>query len=765
MKHTAFPFLTLALAALSACSSPLPNNPPVIKDMRATTSDKTVSISASITDPDKNPLTCTVSWGDGSAPQSVDCAAVSGLTHTYSAYGSYQITLEAKDAQTSTTQSVAVVPFDQSRAPSILSFEQLALTDPFKASVGFSVDDPDAADTLTCTLDWGDGSARVNVPCARAARVTQEHTYKQGGDYAVMLLVSDGKTTTSRTLGVAVAGVNKELPQIADLVQLPADAASLTAQVRLQVKDANTTGPLSCTLNWGDTTAAETFSCENGAAMTRSHPYSTRGDYAVLLTVKNAQGLEISRTVGVKVGLPEVMNQPPTVTLSQLPTDPSSNRAQIMVNVSDPEGDALTCRVNWGDNTGNSYYACTPGTVFTLDHLYPGKGDYAVLVQVSDGKNTVSQTLGVKVGVSIVSTDPDYLVATGGSDGYIKLWNARNGRLLKSWVAFPECSASPTDAALLQAQGLNCAVNSLSFSPDGHYLAAGGDTPEIVVWDVYSGERALTIPAHKSRVYAVKYDPSGTKIASGGDDGSAKVWAALNGSLLNTLNTGGLYVKSVDFDPASRRLAVTAAEDAGSNAQVFNLTSNARQFKWSVSGFDSVLQPRFSPDGQRIADAVNLQSGYGCGRDFPSQLGIVELRDAATGAVLDTKCQPHINTFITTLNYRPDGAQLASGALFPQVKLWSAAVEPPPTITGQPFPNRVLRTLDGHGAQINEVNYSFDSAYLVSASNDNTARIWDARTGDFYNTLNTGTYTRTAVFGPLKNAGCGCGGPPLTDLR
>ena len=52
-------------------------------------------------------------------------------------------------------------------------------------------------------------------------------------------------------------------------------------------------------------------------------------------------------------------------------------------------------------------------------------------------------------------------------------------------------------------------------------------------------------------------------------------------------------------------------------------------------------------------------------------------------------------------------------------------------------PNRgvVVRKLEGHTGQVNSASFSPDSTFIVTASGDNTARVWNAQTGESIATL------------------------------
>ena len=57
-------------------------------------------------------------------------------------------------------------------------------------------------------------------------------------------------------------------------------------------------------------------------------------------------------------------------------------------------------------------------------------------------------------------------------------------------------------------------------------------------------------------------------------------------------------------------------------------------------------------------------------------------------------------------------------------------------IGGSPVPGLTLRhVLRGHTANINRIAWSPDGSYLASPSEDETIRIWDARSGSYVHTL------------------------------
>jgi WD40 repeat protein/DNA-binding SARP family transcriptional activator len=75
-------------------------------------------------------------------------------------------------------------------------------------------------------------------------------------------------------------------------------------------------------------------------------------------------------------------------------------------------------------------------------------------------------------------------------------------------------------------------VDSLCFSPDGKYLAIGGDDGEAEIRDLASGERILELTGHTARVTTLRYSADGRYLVSVSWDNTLKVWEASSGTEL-----------------------------------------------------------------------------------------------------------------------------------------------------------------------------------------------------------------------------------------
>jgi WD40 repeat protein len=64
----------------------------------------------------------------------------------------------------------------------------------------------------------------------------------------------------------------------------------------------------------------------------------------------------------------------------------------------------------------------------------------------------------------------------------------------------------------------------VAYSPDGTKLATGGTDGAAKVWNAETGELLATYLGHNSGVHTVGFNPSGSRLASGGRDGAVRIW-------------------------------------------------------------------------------------------------------------------------------------------------------------------------------------------------------------------------------------------------
>jgi WD40 repeat protein len=182
--------------------------------------------------------------------------------------------------------------------------------------------------------------------------------------------------------------------------------------------------------------------------------------------------------------------------------------------------------------------------------------------------------------------------ATGADRAHeIKVWDALTGREL----------------ANLTGQG---ALVSAAFSPDGRWLALGGQDGTLLLADWAASKNSARLAGHKGYVAAVAFSRNGQLLASAGvDDRQLKIWV-LDGfdpaSVLEPAKVHTLiappHLCDLGFTADNRRLVgisrdVVKMWDVGTRQEVLSLRG-APQRHW-----DPAFNPRvaFSGDGKRLA--------------------------------------------------------------------------------------------------------------------------------------------------------------------
>jgi WD40 repeat protein len=95
------------------------------------------------------------------------------------------------------------------------------------------------------------------------------------------------------------------------------------------------------------------------------------------------------------------------------------------------------------------------------------------------------------------------------------------------------------------------------------------------------------------------------------------------------------------------------------------------------------------------------------------------------------------NDSVYSATYSPDGLRIVTASNDKTARIWDA-------ITGN-----LIATLEGHNDSVRSATYSPDGSHIVTASNDKTARVWDALSGQSIGTLAGHTdWVRTVSFSP-----------------
>ena len=302
-------------------------------------------------------------------------------------------------------------------------------------------------------------------------------------------------------------------------------------------------------------------------------------------------------------------------------------------------------------------------------------------------------------------------VVSASFDGTARIWDVATGRSI----------VLPHPGTVLTA----------AFRPDGRQVATGGDDGVVRIWNAADGRRLKRIEVDRHALLWVRYGPDGRRIVTAGEDGTVQLVDVGGASVLRTFEghrgqvtqaafvQGGDAIVSAGEDGTMRTWAVDRARVIPGDAGNLSLSADGR-YVTGGDGAGGVTVWDLATGTHRALAAHERESvaAFSPGRPevvSTSWDGIVRISGADGRS---SRVVPSGDGAKYSVAFAPDGHRIALGG---------SNAGPEIVIQSTDGSDRVV--LRGHEAAVYDVDFSEDGARLVSASEDGTARIWDARTG------------------------------------
>ncbi len=278
------------------------------------------------------------------------------------------------------------------------------------------------------------------------------------------------------------------------------------------------------------------------------------------------------------------------------------------------------------------------------------------------------------------------VLATGGSDGIVRTWRCKDGRLLK------------------EMDGSLNYVGDLEFDKSGKSIIAGGYDFTVKIFKTGSGKLDKQFGDHEHIIKSVSMHPGSDYLASGSKDGNVIIRNPRKGEIKTVISPGGgVPVNYVEFSPDGRWMATATARAEG--AQAFDPTLSNLISIWDVNSWKEVARivsddaelAVFSPDSRLLATTELTRISL---REVPSGKIVVKIRSSDSFSLMNTAA------------FHPSGRVIATGDDEGLVSIWDVSNG------GQ------IMSVTEHDGMVMSIAFNEDGTYMASCDDIGTVTIW-----------------------------------------
>ena len=177
------------------------------------------------------------------------------------------------------------------------------------------------------------------------------------------------------------------------------------------------------------------------------------------------------------------------------------------------------------------------------------------------------------------------LLASGGLDGKVKLWDLSTGAEVNTIYG--------EDAVL-----------SVEFSPDGQYLASGGSDKKVVIRKTSSFEIIHTVP-HSDYVRSIKFSPDGKQMASCGNDELLYLTEVNESFETKTLSDSKGWLYNLAYSGDGQYLAVGSSKK---EVTIWKVKEKVVHTKIDKAAGGTIVGLEFNAQGDQLATISNFES-------------------------------------------------------------------------------------------------------------------------------------------------------------
>ncbi|XP_077991124.1 eukaryotic translation initiation factor 3 subunit I-like [Glandiceps talaboti] len=241
--------------------------------------------------------------------------------------------------------------------------------------------------------------------------------------------------------------------------------------------------------------------------------------------------------------------------------------------------------------------------------------------------------------------------------------------------------------------------------------------------------KPILLHGHERSITQIKYNREGDLLFSSAKDHQPNVWYSLNGERLGSFvgHTGAVWTIDVSWD--STRVVTGAADNS---CRLWDCQTGKQLAK--IDTKTAVRTCGFTYSGQELFFTTDKQMGYECEMFF---YDIRDPRQMSNGEAYLTV--PMDMPKVTSAIWGPLDEYLITGHEDGALCHWDAK-------SGE----RILSVKE-HARNINDIQSSKDLGMLITASKDNTSKLFDTATLKHMKTYKTERNVNSAAISPIRN--------------
>ncbi|KAI0049222.1 WD repeat protein [Auriscalpium vulgare] len=389
-------------------------------------------------------------------------------------------------------------------------------------------------------------------------------------------------------------------------------------------------------------------------------------------------------------------------------SDTDSDDADTAAPVASTSKDQLIAHTRWGVH--RRHYFNQPGTKVVCSTFHRGAG--LLVVGFSTGVFGLWEMPAfTNVHTLSISQEKISSVAVSASGEWLAFGARRLGQLLVwEWQS---------ESYVLKQQGHFFDMNTLSYAPDGQYIATGGDDGKVKLWNTRSGFCIITFPQHTAAVSAVQFAAQGQVLFSASLDGTVRAFDLVRYRNFRTFTSPSpVQFSCLAVDPSGEVVAAASSD-------------SFEVFVWSVQT-GKLLDVLAGHEGPVSALAFSPTTNVLASGSWDKSVRVWDVFSRAHNV------EPfQLNADVLALAFRPDGQELVVATLDGQLTFFSTNLSKQTNVIegrrdiagGRKADDRVAAANSASGRAFTSVAWSADGACVLAGGNSKYVTLYDARGG------------------------------------